>query len=34
MTLTARGRTWARTLTILAFLVAFNIGAFTDWSMA
>lgn len=34
MTLTSRGRTWARAALILAFLAAFNIGLITDWSLA
>jgi hypothetical protein len=32
--LTARGRIVARVALILAFLCAFYVGAFTDWSLA
>ncbi len=32
--LTQRGRTWANAALILAFLAAFYVGAFTDWSLA
>ncbi len=34
MTLTAKGRTWARYAYLTALIAAFAVGAFTDWSLA